>query len=50
MNMHELFLKWFYQEKWLEAAKENSYTLLQFNSLFSDLKSRVKFVYENFKL
>lgn len=40
--MHELFLAHFYSKIWLSAQKENTETLLQFNSLFEGLTQLIR--------
>lgn len=40
--MHELFLTHFYTKIWLAAQRENTETLLQFNSLFESLTQLIR--------
>lgn len=40
--MHELFLTHFYTKIWLTAQRENTETLLQFNSLFERLTTLIR--------
>lgn len=42
LEMHELFLTHFYTKIWLSAQRENTETLLQFNSLFERLTQLIR--------
>ena len=49
-QMHELFLKHFYSDMWVPEYKRNPATLLQFNSLFDQLKNKIRNTFEGHNL
>ncbi len=50
LNMHELFLTYFYNNLWVKAQSKNNQTLLQFNALFEQLTNLIKSIFENQEL
>jgi ELMO domain-containing protein len=50
MDMHELFLAYFYTKLWVGAQSKNNQTLLQFNQLFEQLINLIKSIFENEEL
>lgn len=41
-----MFLRYFYNKKWVPAERRNGETLLQFNRLFDELTALIKDIFE----
>ena len=46
-QMHEMFLKHFYNDMWVPTQNRHPEMLLQFNSLFEELKKKIRNTFEN---
>jgi ELMO domain-containing protein len=49
-DLHEVFLRYFYTRLWVPAQRQNTETLLQFNSLFNHLTTLIKSIFEGLSL